>query len=513
MKKTDMKKVRELLHLVIGQGHSSRQAAKVAGMSKSSASEYVSGFKSSGIELENMSKLTDSELLSAITGPNGKQASRRYAELVSRFKYIEKELLRPGVTLQLLWQELFAEREKSYSYSQFCFHYQQWVKKQKVGMHMEHKAGDKLYVDFTGVKQKIIDAATGEIKEAEVFVGVLGGSQKSYIEAVWSQKKADWIKVNENALRFFQGVPRCIVPDCLKSAVVKADRYEPQINATYKDFGNHYNTVILPARALHPKDKSLAENFVKTAYTRIFAPLRNVPFFSLEECNQAMWEELDKHNRMPFQGKDYSREHLFDTIEKQELQPLPVSFYDLRSFAMVKVQYNHHVYLSEDRHYYSVPFQLTGKKVQLSYNSRVVEVSYNNVRVAIHQRNPHRYGYTTDGEHRPSQHKFVSEWDADRFIRWAAKVSPQTESFIKGLIESKAHPEQAFSACMGILSESKKHAPEDFGRACKKALEMKVYTCRFIRNTLKYKTFNLDAEEEIRRIMDDNETRGLDILN
>jgi hypothetical protein len=314
-------------------------------------------------------------------------------------------------------------------------------------------------------------------------------------------------------LRFFEGVPRCIVPDCLKSAVVKADRYEPQINATYKDFGDHYNTVILPARALHPKDKSLAENFVKTAYTRIFAPLRNVPFFLLEECNQAMWEELDKHNRKPFQGKDYSREHLFDTIEKEELQPLPVSFYDLRSFAIVKVQYNHHIYLREDQHYYSVPFQLTGKKVQISYNSRVVEVSYNNIRVAIHQRNPHRYGYTIDGAHRPSQHKFVAEWDADRFIRWAAKVSPETESFIKSLIERKAHPEQAFSACMGILSESKKHAPEDFDKACKKALVMNVYTCKFIRNTLKNKTFNLNAEEEIQRIMDDNETRGLDILN
>ena len=513
MKQTDMKKVRELLHLVIGQGHSSRHAAKVAGMSKSSASEYVSGFKSSGLEFDRISKLSDSELLSAITGPNGKGANERYANLVSRLGYIEKELKRPGVTLQLLWQELFAECPKSYSYSQFCYHYQQWSKKQKVSMHMEHKAGDKLYVDFTGVKQTIINATTGETSQVEVFVAVLGCSQKCYIEAVESQKKADWVKANENALRFLGGVPRCIVPDCLKSAVVKADRYEPQINETYKDFGAHYNTVILPARALHPQDKSLAENFVKTAYTRIFAPLRNIPFFSLEECNQAMWEELDKHNGTPFQGKDYSREHLFDTVEKKELQPLPASFYDVRSFAIVKVQYNHHVYLREDRHYYSVPFQLTGKKVQLSFNSRVVEVSYNNIRVAIHQRNPHLYGYTTDETHRPSKHRFVSEWNADRFIRWAARISPETETFIKGLIESKAHPEQAFSACMGILSESKRHPPEDFTRACKKALTMKAYTCKFIRNTLKNKTFNLDTEEELQRIINDNETRGLEILN
>ena len=168
---------------------------------------------------------------------------------------------------------------------------------------MEHKAGDKMFVDFAGIKQSIINAKNGEVTQVEVFVAVLGSSQQCYIEAVRSQKKEDWIKANENALHFFGGVPRCIVPDCLKSAVIKADKYEPQINETFKDFGTHYNTVILPARALHPQDKSLAENFVKTAYTRIYAPLRNVPFFSIDECNQSMWEELDKHNRRHFKVK------------------------------------------------------------------------------------------------------------------------------------------------------------------------------------------------------------------
>jgi len=513
MKQTDMKKIRELLNLVLMQGQSSRQAAKIVGISKSSASEYVSGFKASGLQIEKIVPLSDSDLLSAITGPDRKRANERYGHLVSLFCYIEKELKRPGVTLQLLWQELFSNGSKSYSYSQFCYHYQQWSKKQKVSMHIEHKAGDKMYVDYTGVTQSIIDAKTGEITQAEVFVAVLGSSQKCYIEAVKSQKKADWIKANENALRFFGGVPRCIVPDCLKSAVTKAVKYEPEINETYKDFGGHYNTVILPARALHPQDKALAENFVKTAYTRIYAPLRNIPFFSLDECNDAMWVELDKHNKMPFQGKSFSREELFISVEKTALQPLPASPYDARYFTIVTVQYHHHVYLKEDRHYYSVPFQLTGKKVQLSYNSRVVEISYNNLRVAIHQRSAHPYKYTTDAAHRPAQHQFVSEWDADRFLRWAAKISPETEAFISHLIESKAHPEQAFSTCMGIMSEGKKHSVADFTKACKKALSMKVYTYKFIKNTLENKTYNLDKEDEIQRIVNNNETRGLEILN
>jgi len=513
MKQTDMKKVRELLQLITNQGLSSRQASKIAGISKSSASEYVSGFKASGLTIEEVDQLSDNDLVCAITGPGGKHQNQRYSTLISHFNHIEKELKRPGVTLQLLWQELFESQFNAYSYSQFCHHYQQWSKKQKVSMHIDHKAGDKMYVDFTGVKQNIIDRETGKTKQLEVFVAILGSSQKCYIEAVKSQKKEDWVKVNENALRFFGGVPNCIVPDCLKSAVIKADKYEPQINETYKDFAAHYGTIILPARALHPQDKALAENFVKTAYTRIYAPLRNMPFFSIEECNQAMWEQMDKHNNTPFQGKEYTREQLFVSVEKRELKALPVAFYDMRHFAIATVQYNHHVYLKEDRHYYSAPFQLTGKKVQLSYNSRIVEIIYNNIRVATHQRNTHQYRYTTDSGHRPAQHQFVSDWNADRFIRWAAKISPETEEFIRTLIESKAHPEQAFSVCMGILSESKKHSPEDFSKACTKALSLNVFTCRFIKNTLQNKTFKLDKEEELQHIIINSQTRGLEILN
>ena len=513
MKQTEMKKVRELIELFAQQGMSSRQAAKITGIGKTAASEYIGCFKSSGLTIEEARMLSDADLISALTGPDKRGGNTRYTELLSRFSYIEKELTRPGVTLHLLWQELYDSQPDTYSYSQFCHHYHQWSKKQKVSMHIEHKAGDKMFVDFTGVKANIVDQTTGEITQAEVFVAVLGGSQKCYIEAVASQKKADWIKVNENALRFFGGVPRCIVPDCLKSAVIKADKYEPQINESYKDFASHYGTVILPARALHPQDKSLAENFVKTAYTRIFAPLRNIPMFSLEECNNAMWEQLDKHNNTLFQGKDYSREQLFQSIEKSELKPLPVDGYDIRTFVVATVQYNHHVYLKEDQHYYSVPFQYTGKKVQISYNSRVVEISHDNIRIATHQRNVNRYQYTTEATHRPVSHQFVDGWDANRFIRWAAKISPETQELIQNIIDSKDHPEQAYRSCMGILSLSKKYTPEEFAKACKKALLLNIYTYKFISNTLINKTFNLDIETELQMIIIHQENRGLSILN
>jgi hypothetical protein len=275
----------------------------------------------------------------------------------------------------------------------------------------------------------------------------------------------------------------------------------------------HYGTVILPARALHPQDKSLAENFVRTAYQRVFAPLRNITFFSLEELNEAMWEQLDKHNQLSFQGKDYSREQLFNDVEKNELRALPVTLYDIKEFGSVKVQYNHHIFLKVDKHYYSVPFQLTGKKVSFSYNSRVLEVFFNNKRVAIHNRSSKQYKYTTTEKHRPPTHQFTTKWNAPRFIKWAASISPAAENVIKGIIESRQHPEQAYKTCMGIMSLCNKYPQKEFGLACQKALEVNGLTYKFISNTLKNKTFNLTDEEVLSEIPSHDNIRGKERYN
>ena len=494
-----MRKVRELLKLHYQEQYSTRQAAKVVGMSKTSAGEYLSGFRRSGLDYKSVADLSDSELIDCLS-KNKESDNPRYNDLSSRFIHFEKELKIKGVTLQLLWEEYKSTRTDYYGYSQFCHHYYMWRKTQKVSMHMDHKAGDKLFVDFAGTKQTITDPDTGEITECEVFVSVLGACQLSYIEAVPSQKKADWISVNQNALRFYGGVPAAIIPDCLKSAVTKADTYNPRINQSYKDFADHYGTVILPARALHPKDKSLAENFVRNAYRSIYAPLRNQQFFSLEELNQALWQQLDIYNNRKFQKRDYSRQQLFDQIEKEQLRPLTNEPYELKSFIKCRVQYNHHIYLKEDSHYYSVPFQYTGKQVTVSYTTRCIEIYCNNLRIAMHKRNRQLYGYTTDNTHRPKNHKFIAEWTPGRFISWGRSIAPEVEQVVTGIIESREHPEQAYKTCMGLLNMLKKYDRADYIKACKNALAVNCLTYKFIKNTIESKAFNLDSEQELETV-------------
>lgn len=495
-KPLQMRKVRELLRLYFEQDISARKAAKIIGIGKTAASQYVAGFKSSGLSYPSVHKISDTELVQAINQKKEDQ-NPRYKELYGLFPYFEKELKRTGVTLQLLWKEYKEERGDYYGYSQFCHHYYHWRKEKKVSMRIEHKAGDKLYVDFAGQKLAVTHPDTGELTEYEVFVSVLGSSQLSYIEAVPSQTKSDWVAVNESALRFYKGVPAAIVPDCLKSAVNKADKYEPEINQTYDDFANHYGTVILPARALHPQDKALAENFVRSAYNHIYAPLRNHVFFSVEELNHALWERLDAYNKQNFQGREYSRQQLFDEVEKQQLKPLPVESYQLKIFNQCKVQYNHHVYLKEDKHYYSVPFQLTGKRILITYTNRDVEIYFNNKRVASHLRSRQPYGYSTHTEHRPKNHQYVAGWSPERFIKWAQKIGPEAEQVITHMLDNRKHPEQAYKSCMGLLKLAQKHQPEDYIKACRKALQMDCIKYKFIKNTLDTKAFNLSGQQEL----------------
>ena len=491
-----MRKVRELLKLHYEKNYSTRQAANVIGIGKTAAGEYISGFKASGLDYKIVNGLSDSELLNCIN--KKKQTENpRYTDLSKQFTYFEKELKRTGVTLQILWKEYKISREDYYEYSQFCHHYYKWRKEQKVSMRMEHKAGDKLFVDFAGKKLTVTNPDTGELTEHEVFVSVLGASQLSYIEAVPSQQKADWISVNQNALHFYGGVPAAIVPDCLKSAVIKSDKHEPEINPSYKDFADHYGTVILPARALHPQDKSLAENFVRNAYQQIYAPLRNQVFFSIEELNQALWEQLDIYNNRKFQKRDYSRQQLFNQVEKDQLKPLANDMYELKSFAQDRVQYNYHVYLKEDKHYYSTPYQYIGKQVMIHYTSRIVEIYFNNKRIALHKRNRRQYDYTTEKAHMPKNHLFKAEWTAKRFLSWGRKIAPEVEDVVAKILDSRPHPEQAYKSCMGLLQLHKKCDNNDYIKACKKALALNCMTYKFIKNTIESKTFNLDTEQEL----------------
>ena len=349
---------------------------------------------------------------------------------------------------------------------------------------MVHKAGDKLFVDFAGEKLQVVNKNTGEITEVEVFVGVLGCSQRTYAEACYTQQKEEFITACENAMHYLGGVPQAIVSDNLRSAVTKSDRYEPTLNETFEDFGDHYQTNMLPARAYRPQDKSLVEGAVKILYTRIYAQMEEGAFTSLQQLNEAIWMHLDQHNDTKMKGRPYSRNQKFIELEKHTLQPLPLMRYEFKRRAIVTVMKNGHVCLNEDKHYYSVPFKYIGKKVKIFYSRTTVEIFYLLDRIAIHQRIRSPYNYTTLNDHMASTHRFVAEWSAEKFISWAESIDPDVKLLIEKVLDKKQHPEQAYKSCIGILHMVGKVGKQRLINACKRALEYGYYNYKTVQSIL-----------------------------
>lgn len=493
-RKTDMEKVREILRLCLDLNYSIRDAGAALGVSKTTVGEFLSEFKRTGLKYQDIKCMSDTEF-SELFEKSNKSSNPMYEELSKDFEHMSKELKRTGVTLYLLWEEYLQGHPEGFSYSRFCHHYRMWERRQDPDMHMEHKAGDITYMDFTGKKMEIVDPETGEVEKVESFVAILGASQLTYVEFVRTQGLEDWIWVNENAIWYFGGATRGLTPDNMKSAVTKACNYEPLVNETYNAFARHYGTVILPTRSAKPKDKPLAENAVNLVYQRIFAPLRNRTFHSLRELNEAAWELMEKHNNTPFQKRDTTRRQLFNEIEKSELLPLPMERYELKWYQVSKVEFNYHVYLKEDKHYYSVPHQYTGLKVKTIYTNRMVEIFKDNNRIAIYQRDRRPYQYTTIKEHMPSNHQLVNGWNPDRFTSWAKKKGGSVKEFIQLMLDQREHPQQAFKACLGVLNLGNKYEDEAMQAACKKAIEINSISYRFIANSLKNKTYKIDDHE------------------
>lgn len=352
-------------------------------------------------------------------------------------------------------------------------------------MHMDYKAGDKMFVDFTGKKLKIYNHKFKTFTEAEVFVAILASSQLTYVEALASQKKKDFIKATENALLYFGGATRAIVPDNLKSGVTKASFYDPEINPEYNDFAEHYDTVILPARPYRPKDKALVENAVKITYTRIFARIRDRVFHSIEELNETIHDLLEEHNNKPFQRLEISRIELFNKVEKSTLNQLPLRRYEHKEYKSLKVHFNYHIYLNCDKHYYSVPYKYAGKQVKVLYSVRSVEIYYDNIRIASYKRDFNINGYSTTKEHMPQNHRFVSEWNPERFLRWANEKGDAVRFFIEKILGSRKYPEQAYRACLGVLNMSKTYGNIRLDKACIRAIRYKSYNYRAVKNILK----------------------------
>jgi transposase len=482
-RRISMNKIREMLRLNESK-LSNRQVARALNISRPVVGEYLAKFEKSGLSYTAIKEMSDAELMKVFE-TKWKEKSYKYRILSEKFEYFAKELKKTGVRLAGLWKEYKEENPDGYDYSRFCYHYQVWRNASQLTMHIDHKAGEKMFVDFTGKKMEIYDVKTKQFLEVEIFVAILPASQLTYVEATESQKKENWIKANENALWYFGGVTRAITPDNLKSGVTNSDKYEPDINPVYADFARHYDTVILPTRPGKSRDKAYVENAVKIVYMRIFAALRNQIFYSLEELNVAIIQQLEIHNNTYFQRMKISRRELFNEIEKHVLKSLPLQKYEWKNFLSKKVQFNYHIEITEDKHYYSVPWQYRGKQVRIIYTTDVVEIyNSNNERIAFHKRDKRINGYTTLSEHRHPNHEFYAEWSPEKLINWSNKIGNDVKAMIEKVLESWQYPEQAFKSCLGILSLAKKYGNDRLNLACSRALRFNYYSGKAVKNIL-----------------------------
>lgn len=494
-----MIKIRQILRLHF-QGRSKVQIAAQTGIARNTLKKYLKEFTASNLTFEELSGLSDKDLEDLFIKPEDRPVNERLQLLFSLFPAIDKELKKKGVTRELLWAEYRRTHPDGLGISQFKHYYAQWKSQVNPTMHLEHKAGDKLYVDFAGDKLALVDPQTGELQPVEVFVAILGASQFTYVEAVKTQQKEDFIAACENALYFYQGVPAAIVPDNLRSAVTKSSKYEPVLNETFADFAEHYSTAILPARAYRPRDKALVENAVRIIYTRIYAQIRKEHYYDLKSLNTAIWTALETHNNAFLRGRNYSRKQQYEEIERAAMMPLPPLRYELKQQLYATVAKNGHIGLGPDKHYYSVPYRFIGRKVKVLYSRQNVEIYYKYERIALHTRTKSPYNYTTDPDHLASSHRFVSEWNADKFINWATDIDEDVKLYILKVLDRKQHPEQAYKSCMGILGFAKKVGYERLIKACQRALGYGSYN---------YKTIQAILEKELDKKPSPDETDQL----
>lgn len=494
-RKIEIMFLKELLQLK-AKGYSNRSIGETLGISRNTVNDYVQLFSKSGQSFEELSHWNLSQLkkleeeLSARPEPT---ANTKYEKLREAIPAYLQELKRPGCTYQQLWYQYKEAHPEGYGYTQFKHHVQAYAKRKEVSFVVQHKYGDKLFIDFTGQKLRVVDRHSGEVEDVEVFIGILGGSQYTYVEACPSQSMEHFIRCTVNCLEYFGGVPQALVPDNLKAAVTKANNYEPLLNQQYKAMALHYNTVVVPARAIKPRDKALVEGAVKLVYQRIFYALRNHIFFSIAELNEHIRALLAPFNEQLFQGRGHSRKDLFEQHERALLAPLPPHRFEPKSFKKAKVQKNAHVWV--EKHYYSVPYRYIGQQVDAHYNALTVEIYYQHERIALHRRSQKPHGYTSIKEHLPSTHRFVLDWNPELFIRRGQEIGAATGQYIKEVMEFYSYPEQAYKSCLGILRLAKQYSKQRLEQACTRALKYQKYSYRTIETILFRKLDQLDEPE------------------
>jgi transposase len=477
-----MRKIREVLRLSHEAGLSQRGIALALNLGLGTVSTYLKRAREAGIGWPLPSDIDERTLGRLLFPSQPATGQRRFTE--PDYSNVHQELKGKGVTKQLLWQEYRQQYpDDGYSYAQFCHRYLEWLGCQQRSMRQIHRAGEKLFVDYCGPTMSVVNPDTGEVRQAQVFVAVMGASNYTFACASWSQKQEDWLNAHVQAFEFLGGVPEVVVPDNLKSAVRKTHRYEPDLNPAYQQLAAHYQTAIVPARPYKPKDKAKAEVAVQIVERWIMARLRHQEFFTLASLNQAIRFLLDDLNQRPFKKLPGTRLSQFEQLDKPVLRPLPVNRYQYAEIKQAKVHIDYH--LEFDKHYYSVPHHLVKQAVEVQATHNTVVIYSHGQRVASHPRSHRQGAHSTCPEHMPQNHRAMSEWSPERFLRWAGEIGDETRAVVNHLLQEKRHTEQSYRRILALLSNAKKYGRERLNNACGRALLISSPTRSSVESILK----------------------------
>lgn len=497
MRRLDMLKAREILRLKFEAGLSVRDIGSACNCGKSTVSDLLK--RAQMAEITWPIELTDKQLMSALYPPTESRISPPEPDM----EYVFREMKAKNVTLMLLWEEYKEKHPGGIMYTQFCDRYRKFKRQNNLSMHKEHKAGEEIEVDWAGSTMSYIDPATGEERTAYIFVSVLPASSYPFAYAYGDVKQPNWVDAHVRAFEYYGGVPKITISDNPKTAVITPDLVDPVLNKSYHEMARHYGTTLIPARAYKPKDKAADENMVLNVSRRIIAALRNRQFFSLQEINKAIEEELVKLVNRPFQKREGNRQTAFEAIDKPCLQPLPKTRYEYAEWKETKVQFNYHV--DYDGFYYSCHFSYVNQHCSIRATSKMIEIYIGMERIATHPRNYNTYKrYTTLEEHMPEEHKAVSGWSSDRFLSWAEKIGPHTRKLVKNILESREYPVQTYRACMGVMRLSKSYSAELMEKASCLALEKNICSYKYFSIMLKQVAKTPEKEEKEKIIQHEN---------
>lgn len=507
-----MFKIKEILRLKCEAKLSNRKIARALNISHSVVNDYTKGFKNSGKKYEDIVSLSDKEIITLLKASNHKETKYPMPD----FATVHVQLRNKIMTLALLHEEYIENcpNKKGYGYTWFCTRYREYAKKVNPSMRLVHKAGEKIFVDFSGKTMPIVNPKNGVITQAQIFVAVLPASGYPFIKAIASQKKRDFIEAHCDMYEFFGGVSELLIPDNLKSAVIRADRYEPEVNMDYAAMARYYGTAVMPTRGYKPQDKAKVEQAVKLVQRWILARLRNYTFYSIQELNTEIQRLLPIYLDKEIKHLGRTRRELFEELDKPALMPLPAKRYEHKEFKLLKVSKDYHIQL--EHNFYSVPYQLIGKKVEVWFSAKAVSITHEGKEVALHPKLLHKGQYSTQTNHMASAHKKYLEWNPGKIMNWGLSIGSETAKLFKNIMDSRPHPEMGFRSCLGIISAYKKY--QDIGYTeehleiiSSMAIAKHRYKVAQVKDLLKsYKPTDTDENASLIALTNHDNIRGAD---